>query len=260
MIHQIRFPYGTSEILLRSRREIPDKFADSLSSFISFADNDLNPSVKGSSAHRFNTTDTGLPIDASSEFIKFLDLLVELQKVNPNEHFFSDDGAVFFTQIDRTNNKIVKDTDLTFNSRGIKTPFILDAVKHFLSYENNFDDFLIIYSNLYSASGENEWRIQVPELGSHNVDADIGVLNSSVVVNEYDMTKPKTTVTKFGHTPLFTDPEYVLVNADSLTKAHILSNAAHAFVHDLDFHNFATESNSKVMVKTKSGDIHSFPF
>ncbi len=260
MIYQIRFPYGTSEVLLRSRSEVPDKFAEALSSFIKFTDNDLNSAVKGSSANKFNHSETGLPIDVSPEFIKFLDLLIEVQKINPDKHFFSDDTGGFFLQIDRERNKIVKDNELTFNSRGIKTPFILDAVKHFLSAENNFDDFLILYSNLYSATGNEEWRIQIPQLGTAQHDSDLGIANSAVIISEYDRSTPKQSSTKFGHTPLFTDPDFVLINTDSLTKAHILSEDSHSNVHDLDFHNFSNSSNSKILVKTRSGEVHSFPF
>jgi thiamine biosynthesis lipoprotein ApbE len=259
MIHQTRFPYGTSQLLIRSHSELPDTLASDISRFVSFSSEDLNPIVKDTSAYRFNNAKVGLPIDASPEFVKFLHLLFELQKINPESQFFNEDLAELNLVIDTEKNKILKSSDITFNARGTKTPFVIDSVKNFLVNEKGFDDFLVIYGNQYNSSGDSEWRIEIPELSQGDQVAELGIVNSAIVLSEYDDSRPKTSSTKFGHIPLFHDPEFVVINADSLTKAHILSDLSHSMVHDLDFHNFAMDSNSKVMVKTRTGDIHSFP-
>lgn len=259
MIHQTRFPYGTSEMLLRSHSELPDTLASDIARFISFASQDLNPIIKDTSAYRFNNATIGIPVDTSPEFIKFLTLLLELQKINPHAQFFSEHLPEDQLIIDTNKHKLIKSGELSFNARGTKTPFVIDSVKHFLINEKGFDDFLIIYSNQYNSSGDSEWRIEIPELTQGDQVAELGIVNSAIVFSEYDQSRPKSSSTKFGHTPLFHDPEFVVINADSLTKAHILSDLSHEMVHDMDFHNLASNSNSKVIVRTRSGDIHSFP-
>lgn len=247
-------------MLLRSHKELPDNLAEDIARFITFSSNDLNTVVKDTSAYRFNSGPVNFPIDVSPEFLSYLNLLIELQNFQPRSNFFSDDLAQFNLVIDPQKNKIMKTKELTFNSKGTKTPFVIDSVKNFLVNEKGFDDFLIIYSNQYNASGDSEWRIEIPELSHNDLVSEIGIVNSAISLTEYDQLSPKYSVTKFGHIPSFEDPEYVVINADSLTKAHILSGLSHGMVHDLDFHNFAMDSNSKVMVKTRSGNIHSFPY
>jgi hypothetical protein len=259
MIHQTRFPYGTSEMILRSHSELPDTLASDIAKFITFSSQDLNPIIKDTSAYRFNNAKMGMPIDASPEFIKFLNLLLELQRINPQAQFFSENLPEYNLLIDTNANKIVKSGEISFNAKGTKTPFVMDSVKHFLVNEKGFDDFLMIYSNQYNSSGDSEWRIEIPELTQDDQVAEVGIVNSAIVLSEYDQNRPKFSSAKFGFTPLVQDPEFVVINADSLTKAHILSDLSHGMVHDMDFHNFATDSNSRVMVKTRSGEIHSFP-
>lgn len=255
-----RFPFGTSEIKLKTLREVSDEAASEIAYFLKTFHGELNHNITNTSAYNFNLAQVGIPVFLKEEFIDFL-----LKNIN-----YTVDSAYFFNPFKNPNEKLNLRQDFVFDSKSktvtklkdvffdtseMKKHYTIDVLSDYLLHEVGVSDFLITSDSINLARGGKTWEVNLKNQTLKEMVLDIQ--NESIIVEPYPL--ESTFTPRFGMKKEENmSPEYLLIQGFYSATGKALSEVAKTYSSWNEFYRFAKINRVQLGVIEKNDNIEFF--
>jgi|SRR5690606_26907159 len=257
MVYVCKFPFGGTQLNLKTLEPIHDSDAERISSFIKEFQQELNHNLINSSAYRFNEAQVNFPVLSKPSFINFLKLNILLSRSLENSFnsfvgLDKDDDIQEVIVIDEKEELVTKTKDIALGASLIKNDYILDVLINFIAKELGIDAFLIETPTVYMAIGPEEWLIKIPA-----IEDRLGLRNEALLIEEYSNADSKNQF-KFGsfEEPIEAEKLILIGNSAVTNKLRYMEFPKLKYVND--FHKHASINKIHFAVIDSKGEAHMF--
>lgn len=221
-----RIPFGTSELKIKTLREIDNKDAEEISYFVNTFYNELNPNIANTSAYNFNHGQVGIPLFIKKEYLEFLSQHLELVRLTEHEYqpFTSvtdEQDILEAVSIDRRSNSVIKNIPINLETTINRKHFTIDILSDFLLTEKKLKDFLITSDSIFLARGNHIWAIDI----GHHIQDDftLEINNESIIIEPVE---PHSVKHRFGVRDEDVPIEYVFIQGSYSNLPKVIGSFA----------------------------------
>lgn len=188
MIHSYTFPFGVSEMVIQTVNPLKKSMEEDISEILETFQFELNHNVIGSSAKRFNTSESNFPIFVKPEFMAFLLENMEICNLtrrlfNPFTNIKSFEALEDTFIVDYATGTVTKTRNSYFDTSILRKFYTMNSVAKFLNEEKR-QFFLISTDNAHFASGDLEWEVSFDKV---TIEQSIKALikDESVIIESF---------------------------------------------------------------------------
>lgn len=172
-MEQFDIPFGISGISISiadsTKKEKLQSIKKLLHSRSLYLDSLINEHDTSSTSYKINTSDVGIPLSTSSEYIDYLKRNIELTLSGKGLFSSYEDkhGEVIidpreYYKIEKKALKVTKEREIYFKANTLLDAFVISELASLLT-EEKIKNFLIYTENTILAHGKDEWHVEIKE-------------------------------------------------------------------------------------------------
>jgi len=256
MIFEYNFPFGISQLQIKSAEQISTNLLEDLSVLIETFQFELNHNLINSSAYVLNNTQVGLSAFVRPELIDFIKYSMKVLKqsksiLNPFKNYSTEDPFLSYV-ISYKDNIVMRKDNIFFNSNLLNKVFIIGKVNQFL-LEKRIKSYLLISESIQSSYGNYRWNTHffIHEL---NEQINFKLYNQSSILESIEISE-QTKPTKFANVgkPLLINK--IIIIGDDLTKLKIISNKTSGLRFKFDFEQLKSREGVNLILIDSNNEV-----
>ncbi len=161
MIYEYLIDFGPRVLKLKTNKEVKQKHLKNIHFILDEFLSELNHNVKNSSAEKFNSAQTNIPIYLKKEFIDFLEYNIDFYQYFSNifnpTNIQSGINIRKYYKGDIKHGNIIKLKNFKLDTSFLRSVYILELLKNYLS-EEKIKDYEINLPNIIVSKGDQSWE------------------------------------------------------------------------------------------------------
>lgn len=249
-MYKTTFSYGVSPIEVFTEKKLKYQTADLLNTLISVLSKEINHTIYGSSAYRFNEAEKDTPILLHRDFIEFLKYCLNINEDLAEEVKLFDKKL----KLQASEDSVVKNDHVTLDTSHFRKEFMFDLLKSLL-VSHKITEFLISSNNLHLAHGVQSYEVILP---FDDKFFKTKIKNQSIQINGNFMNREVEPPKKFASMDFVVNKSFAISTGISAADSKILFLNLLNYYYDSELKLYAEKYKSHFLMIDSKGTIFDY--